>query len=210
MADDLDVEQLRRRELADENQLAGNKLRDSCISGKVRILCAGSGAVGWGRQIAVENPLSMVVILGKEPFSSYLPRNCTVEEGDIIDYPRKGWDYVFIRNYRIVANWTQYFSHLHSITKPGGQIELVDVDNASKAICTCAQQPTDWTTAKSMKCSTCLRYPSVQTRRNMLGASGFSDLAVVYHNRPRMAQRKAVVSSVAIMGKAYHGAGIDS
>ncbi|KAG9249591.1 uncharacterized protein F5Z01DRAFT_474590 [Emericellopsis atlantica] len=190
-------------------RLAGNKFRDSCIPGKVRILCAGSGAVDWGRQIAVENPLSMVVILEKEPFSSHLPRNCTVEEGDIIEYPRKGWDYVFIRNYRVVTDWTQYFSHLHSITEPGGRIELVDVDDAPEAICTCAQQPTDWTRAKSKKCGICLRYPSVQTRRNMLGVSGFSDLAVVYHNRPRRAQRKAVVSSVAIMGKAYHRVGIN-
>ncbi|KAG9249404.1 uncharacterized protein F5Z01DRAFT_641234 [Emericellopsis atlantica] len=209
MADGLDIGQLRRRELADENQLAGHKLTDGRIPGEARILCAGSGAVAWGRQTAVENPLSTVVILEEEPYSTYLPRNCTMEGGDIIEYPRKDWDYVFIRNYRAVTDWKQYLSHLRSILQPGGQIELVDVHNAAAAICTCAQHPTEWAKAKAKRCGTCFKYPSVKARGNMLRAYGFSELTVVYHNRPRRTQRKALVSSVAILGKACGGADSD-
>jgi hypothetical protein len=187
-------------------RLAGNKLSDSNIPTRARILCAGSGAVAWGREIAMNDPLSEVVVLTTEPYSTYLPKNCTVEEGNIVEYDQDGWDHVFIRNNRAVAHWGRYLIHLNNITRPGGRIELVDIDDKKGAVCTCAKHPSQWARAKRNRCRTCLEFPSVKARKDTLKASGFSELNIVYHGRMRRTRDGTMVYSASIISTACSNA----
>ena len=152
--------------------------------------------------MAMDNPLSTIVVLDEEPYCRYLPPNCSIEIGNIAEYPQNSrWDYLFVRNIRSVSNWGAYFDHLHGMLRPGGHIELVDIDDAYDVVCTCPQVG-KWAktnssagtskgtskgtraSAQANRCSACASFPSAKRRRDLLRESGFCKLTITYHARP--------------------------
>ena len=144
--------------------------------------------------------MSTIVVLDKEPISAYLPPNCTIEVGNIVEYPQNSrWDYLFIRNLRGISDWGAYFDHLRGMLRREGHIELVDIDDAYDVVCTCPQLGEwaktrnstgtskwtgAWKSAQANICTSCASFPSATTRRDLLRESGFCKLTVTYHARP--------------------------
>ena len=161
-------------------------------------------------EVALKYPRSKVVILDKEPYSRYLPPNCTTEAGDIAEYPRNFfWDYVYVRNLRGIGDCGAYFDRLRGIVRSEGHIELVDIDDAYDVVCTCSQLG-DWVkistpgwTSKSInafklghasRCQICASFPTARRRRDLLRQSGFCKLTITYHARPGLTMHRAKIS----------------
>ena len=102
-----------------------------------RILDVGTGTGIWAAEIARQYPSAQVigVDIGTNSFKTDLPTNCVLQVGNVLEklpFPDQTFDYThqrFLVAAIPAARWPSVIHELVRVTRPGGWVELLEINN---------------------------------------------------------------------------------
>jgi SAM-dependent methyltransferase len=101
------------------------------------ILDVGTGTGIWAAEMARQYPQARIVgvDLATSSFKAELPANCTLQIGNILEqlpFPDQSFDYThqrFLVSAILAARWPGVIHELVRVTRPGGWVELLEINN---------------------------------------------------------------------------------